>query len=181
MKNRLYSIAIYAVFLIPFVAPWEGERQTSGALATKGIQFTQAVSPAAGGAASFLPAIEWDMSDLDVRDAQNRPVRDAGSTQEITRLFLNSLFQLTVVSDFHVMVQVWTDAAFFSHLFHNLIFNILYPLWESLPKVWRPSTKRVVHNVYNMWITLSVGVFLCTMLFQKIFEKPSHQKLILRC
>src|SRR5690349_326241 len=116
MKNRLHLIAIYAVFLIPFVAPWEGASSAKGWFATKGVEFNQAVTPVSGVTVSFMPVLDWDMSDLDVRDAQNHPVRNAQATQDITRLFLGNLFQLVVISDLRVIEQIWADAALFSRL-----------------------------------------------------------------
>jgi hypothetical protein len=178
MKNRLYSISIYAVFLIPFVGPWEGASSLKAGYTTEGTAFKQAAYQSA---ASFMPILDTDMSDLDVRDTQNRPVREAGSSQGLTELFMNSLFNLTVVGNLHGISQIWEDISLFSRLFHDLIFNIFYPLREAIPKALQPSTKRFVHNVHNLWISLSVGLFLCISGFMNFLAKPSHQKLILRC
>ncbi len=178
MKNRLYSIAIYVVFLIPFVAPWEGGRHANGGFATEGISFNQAVSQ---DAAIFMPVLDWELADLDVRDAHNQSIQDASAVQNLSALFTSSLFELAVVRDIHIVDQIWCGLEAFSRLFNNLIFNIVYPLWQAVSQVWQPSTKRFVHNVHNVWITLSVGLLLSLLLLHKIFEKSSHQRLILRC
>ena len=176
MKNKLYFISVSAVLLIPFVAPWEGAASVGTRFATKGVLFDQVAA-----ATSFMPVLDLEMSGLDVRDAQNRPVRDAAAVQNLTALFMDSLFTLTVVSDTHSMSQIWSDLELFSRLFHNLIYNIFYPLQQAIPKALQPPTKRFVHNVHNLWTSLSVGIFLCTFLFANFFVKPSHQMLILRC
>jgi len=178
MKNRLYSIAIFAVFLVPFVAPWEGGHTGMVGQATKGIRFDKAVAPAT---ASFMPVFDTDMSDLDVRDAQNRVVHKAGASQILTELFMNGLFNLAVVGSLHGINQIWSDLELFSRLFHDLIFDIFYPLQQAIPKALLPPTKRFVHNVHNLWISLSVGLLLCTSLISFFSLNSSCQKLILRC
>jgi len=181
MKNRLYSIAIFAVFIIPFVAPWEGGHTGTVGQATKGIRFDKAVLQTSRGAASFMPVLETDMSDLDVRDAQNKVVQNAGESQILADLFMDGLFNLAVVGSLHGINQIWSDLELFSRLFHDLIFNIFYPLQQALPKALLPSTKRFVHNVHNLWISLSVGLLLCTSLISFFSLNSSCQRLILRC
>src|SRR5262245_17043757 len=104
MKNKLYSISVFAFLLIPFVAPWEGGSITMVGQATRGIPSDQAVAAAT---ASFMPVLDWDMSDLDVRDAQNRPIQDAQAQQSLTALFMTNLFNLTVVNNLHGIDQIW--------------------------------------------------------------------------
>jgi hypothetical protein len=178
MKNRLKSIAISIVFLIPFVAPWEGGSTSNVGQATKGILFAQAAIPMA---ANFMPVLDWTMSDLDVRDAQNNSVVEAGAAERLAALFTQNLFEQAVIRDLHIVGQVWEGLNSFSRLFHNLFLHLVYPLWESIPKVWAPSTKRLVHNVYNVWITLSVGLLLGFLTVLKFSENSSCQRLILRC
>jgi len=172
MKNKLYSLSVFAVLLIPFVAPREGSSIATVGRATEGNVIS---------AASFMPVFDWDMSDLDVRDAQNRPIRDAQSTQTLTELFINNLFGLAVVNNLHAIDEIWNELTAFSRLFHGLIFNVVYALNQSIPKAWLPSTKRFVHNVHNLWIVLSVGLCFCSLQLAPLFIKPSNQRLILRC
>ena len=178
MKNKLYYIAISAVILLPFVAPWEGDLASQRGTATEGNVFVQATAPAA---ASFLPVFDWDMSDLDARDSQNRPITDAAAVEDLTVLFRSTLFNMTVIGNLHGIEQIWNDIAIFSRLFHNLFFNLTYAAVELLPKGILPSSKRFVHNVHNLWIPLAVGVFFCSLLISPLFIKPTLQHVVLRC
>ena len=179
MKNKLQYIAISALFLLPFVAPWEGDLTSQWGNATEGIAFDQPAVAAAS--ATFLPVFDWDMSGLDARDAQNRPIQDAAATQALTELFRNTLFSMTVVANLHSIEQIWSDLELFSRLFHGLMFNAAYAVIQTLPKGWLPSSKRFVHNVHNLWIPLAVGGFFCCLLISLLFIKPAHQHVILRC
>jgi hypothetical protein len=176
MKNRLYTIAIYVVFLIPFVAPWEGGCWATSDFATKGIAFTPAPVTAA---AQYMPVLDWDFSGLDARDAQNNPAENL--TSDLTALFIGNLFNLAIVRDIHLEDTIWTDLALFSSLYNTLFVDFLYPLFQAIPKAFLPSVKRFVHNVYNVWITLSVVSFLGLLLCQNFSKNTSPQKLILRC
>jgi hypothetical protein len=180
MKNKLYLISFLAASFIPFVAPWEGASLVKAGHAAGGINF-QAAPQEVRGAASFLPQFSLDMSGLDVRDAQNKPVKDVSALQNLTELFTSSLFSLVVLEDSQLMRQIWQDMALFSHLFNNMIFNIYYPLLKAIPAALLPSIKRFVHNVHNLWIAPSVGIFLVVCGSMLILKKASHQRLILRC
>ena len=169
MKNKLSSIAILVTLLVPFVASWEG-----AVLATAGRNATE-------GTSIFLPVLDWDMSGLDARDAQNRPVQDPQASQDLTALFVSNLFSLTVLKDQHAMAEIWNELSIYSHLFKGLIFNMAYVIFQGIPKALAPSTKRFVHNVHNLWIVISVGIFFCTAGVLFAFSKPSQQRLILRC
>jgi hypothetical protein len=181
MKNKLSLISFCALFSIPFVAPWEGASLVRAGHATEGINLIQVAPQEVRGAASFLPVFDLDMSGLEVRDAQNKPVKSASAVQNLTELFTSSLFQLTVAENPHGIRQIWNDLALFSHLFNNLIFNIFYPPQKAIPNALLPSIKRFVHNVHNLWIALSVGLFLSAILIAPIFKNSSCQHLILRC
>lgn len=172
MKNKLYSIAIFIVLFLPFVAPWEGGSIVQMGQATRGNHISQE---------SYLPVYDWDMSGLDVRDAKNRPVRDAQSTQDLTELFVQNLFSMTVVRNLHSMEQIWNGLESFSRLFHDLILNIAYAINDVMAKALGPSSKRFVHNVHNLWIVLTVGIFFCSLKLSSLLKKPSNQRLILRC
>jgi hypothetical protein len=81
----------------------------------------------------------------------------------------------------HSMRQIWTDVESFSRLFHDLFFNLVYAFGQTILEAWQPPSKRFVHNVYNLWITLSVGIFLCGFVIKQFLPNISLQKLILRC
>ena len=144
----------------------------------KGILIEQA---ALQNAASFMPVLDWDMSDLDLRDSHNHPVKDSGATQNLAELFINNLFNLVITNDLHGMRQNYSDANVFLHLFHSLFYNILYPLEKAIQEALQPPTKRFVHNVHNLWISLSVGVFLSCLMFINFRTINSSLSLVLRC
>lgn len=172
MKNKLPFIAVLATLLVPFVAPWEGACQSSiGGSATKGASFY----------ASALPRLDWELSDLDVRDAQNRPIRNAQSSQNLTALFMGNLFALAVLQDLRPVQQMWDELVIFSRLFRDAFFNISYMILGAVEALIAPSTKRFVHNVHNLWIQLSVGLFIACAMVVPIFARPASQHRILRC
>jgi hypothetical protein len=181
MKNKLYSISVSALFLIPFVAPWEGVSSVRAAHATEGIYSQTAAPLGVGGAASYLPIVDLDMSGLDARDAQNRPINQPSSTQDLTALFTSNLFTLAVSADAHLIRQIWSDLEAFSHLFNDLLLRMAHVIQMAVPAALLPTTKRFVHNVHNLWIALSVGLFLSAILIAPIFKNSSCQHLILRC
>src|SRR2546421_1738431 len=111
MKNRLYSIAILVITSIPFVGSWEGASPVATDPA-KGILIEQAVAQTT---ASFMPVLDWDMSDLDVRDNHNQPIKDSAATQNLTELFINNLFKLAVTNDLHGIRQIYADINAFLH------------------------------------------------------------------
>jgi hypothetical protein len=173
MKNRLYSIALFAI-LIPFAGPWEGARLPEGLAAGK---------PSKGilAASDYLPLIDLDLADLDARDANNQPIQSDVAAQQLSDLFLNNLFNLTMVRDLHGMAQIWTDLQLLSALFHDLIIDSVLPWIRALPNVILPSPKRFVHNGDNLWITLFVGTLLLCTTTQTFCSSRAHQKLNLRC
>jgi len=139
--------------------------------------------PATGNfsAQAFLPSLNTDFSDLDVRDSQNRPVNNVESRQQIASLFLENLFNLTVVSDPHALREAWAAIDAFSHLFHNLIIECRQIAFKLLEEAIPPPSKRFVHNVHNLWITLSVGVLLSLFLCRHNRFQNSPLKINLRC
>ncbi len=177
MKNRLYSIAIFVITLIPFVGSWEGASPVATD-PTKGILIELAVTQAT---ASFMPVLDWDMSDLDVRDSHNQPIKDSAADQNLTELFINNLFQLAITNDLHGIRQNYTDINVFSRLFHSLFYNVLYPLERAIQEAIQPPSKRFVHNVHNLWISLSVGIFLSCLMALRFRTKTSSMALVLRC
>jgi hypothetical protein len=178
MKNRLYSVAISAFFVIPFVALREGGPSKAAGAATNGLYGTRAVAAAT---ASFMPVLDTDFSDLDVRDAQNRPVSNLQALENLTDLFRQTLFNLGVAGDLHGMSLIWSDLELFSRLFHDLIFNTVYPIFQAVPKALLTAQKRFVHNVHNLWIAVSVGVSVCDLMATLRVAKSTSQPLILRC
>lgn len=170
MRTRL-ALTSLLFCIIPVVGLWEG-----GSLLKVGI-------PATGNynAQVFLPSLNTDFSDLDVRDSQNRPIKDAKSQQEIASLFLENLFHLTVVAEPHALRQAWAGLETFSHLFHNLIFDCGQAVFRWLDEAIPPPSKRFVHNVNNLWTTISVGVLLSLFLGRHNRFQKAPLKVTLRC
>jgi hypothetical protein len=177
MKNRLYLLSIFAITLIPFVGPWEGASSAMSSQATKGIPYQAAYK----NAASFMPVLDTDMSNLDVRDAQNRPVSQANSQQELAALFMDSLFEMSVIANTHLVQAIWQDIELYSHLFRDLIWNVYYPLIADLPEALLRASKRFVHNVHNVWITLLLQLVLCSLLSATVLIRSCQHSVILRC
>ena len=146
--------------------------------ATEGIHIQQAVAAAT---ASFMPVLDWDMTDLDVRDSQNRPTQDTSQNQGLTELFISNLFDLVVINNLHGIRHILMDLDLFSHLFNSLFFDLAYRFETAVLEALQPSSKRFVHNVYNLWISLSVGILLCRCAVTRFLSNLSLQKLVLRC
>ena len=178
MKNKLYFIAISAACLLPFVAPGEGAHQLPDGMATNG---TLIPSAASENVAIFMPVLAWDMADLDVRDAQNQAVRDASALQDLTALFTNNLFNMTVVQNLHSIDQIWNELILYSRLFNNLILKAADAVSGAVQRAWLQSSKRFVHNVHNLWIVRTVGIFHAYAMSLNQISKPTSQPLILRC
>jgi hypothetical protein len=132
-------------------------------------------------ATSFLPQINLDFSDLDVRDDHNQPVKSVDAQQNFKMLFLDNLFILAVLDTPHELREAWTMLESISHLFHDAILISRRVLYDTLDAFLKPSFKRFVHNVNNLWITISVGVLLTLLLSAKDPLQRVPQSLILRC
>jgi hypothetical protein len=128
-----------------------------------------------------MPILDTDMSDLDVRDAQNRPVISAAARQGLSALFMDNLFNLTVVYSLHGIRQAISDVEILSRLFRDLIYNVACTLARALPSALKPPSKRFVHNVHNLWTTFVVGVFLAILMSAKLLAKPAPHTCQIRC
>jgi hypothetical protein len=178
MKKRTVILTILAVLLIPFIAPWEGGRQSNGGKATRGITLSQADD--ASSPANFMPVLDWQMADLDVRDSQNQAISSPNSLAQIRDLFLANLFELAAVKQLHGIAQALSDVESFLHRFRDAIFNTVFRLSRPLIAALAPPARAVVHNVGNLWITFSVAVFLAFALFQLSLNKTPSRLCILR-
>jgi len=134
-------------------------------------------------------AISWspwssagaDFGGLEVRDAQNRPVTTAAETAELQDIFQQDLFQLMVVAAPHHIAAAEEGLILFSALIKN---SFLHPIDTAIGYLFdalAPNSKRVVHNVGNLWITISVGVFCFSRLLACFQLHRSSTRLNLRC
>ena len=153
---------------IPVAALWEGGRHSPGDKAVSGIAF-------------LLPHVNNDFSDLDVRDAQNHSISTPSDRQALENLFRENLLELTVFASPHSITEIYDWINTFSHLFNKSIYTRLAMGFGFLLDVYLPASKRFVHNVHNLWITLFVPLLICSSLFagRGSFRAPS--KVNLRC
>ena len=139
------------------------------------------VGLAATGIAYLMPQVDNDFSDLDVRDAQNRPVQAPQAKQQLEELFRESLINLTVFAAPHIVSQTEDWLNQFSHLFNKSIFARLVVVVGLFQDAFLPPNRRFVHNVHNLCTTLFVGIFLTFSLLSIRPTSTSACRLILRC
>jgi hypothetical protein len=157
VTEKMKKIILVALFLcaIPVSALWEGASSAKVGTADAGIAF-------------LLPQHNLDFSDLDVRDAQNKPIPSASAKAELTTLFRENLLNLIVFANPHIMTQTMSYIDSILYLINNSIIKSLYVLFELFQEAFLPSTKRFVHNVHNLWATLfSYAAFAVTLLFAR--------------
>ncbi len=168
MRKTLLFFCL-AVFLIPLTGSLEGVSPVKVGIPAKADHFI------------FLPPLSADLDNLDVRDAQNRPIKSPRQLTQLKSLFNENLFKLEALDDLHSLVLAKAELAAFSPLLVgaflisvNLTFRVVFDVINF-------SSRRVVHNVGNLWITISVGVLLVSRLLC-FFRRPGpHFPLYLRC
>ena len=139
------------------------------------------VGLAVTGIAYLMPQVDNDFSDLDVRDAQNRPVQAPQAKQQLEELFRESLINLTVFAAPHIVSQTEEWLNQFSHLFNKSIFARLVVVVGLFQDAFLPPNRRFVHNVHNLCVTFSVGVFAGCILFSAFALQRSPRRVPLRC
>ena len=142
-KTTLLLLSVCAILV---AAPRVGDRRVTGGEAATGIAF-------------LLPAMDVDLSDLDVRDLKNNPVSNPAATQELTDLFRENLLNLMVFAPPHAMTATLTWIESISHRINKLILNRLQAIFGPVQDLFFPPSRRFVHNVHNLWVTFSVGLF----------------------
>ncbi|MFA5975690.1 MAG: hypothetical protein WC859_05925 [Elusimicrobiota bacterium] len=167
---KLKKFAISLLLFVPFAGLWEGVQSLQTA-PTKGISY----------ASAFLPIADLDFSNLDARDTQNRPLKSVENQRILSMLFMENLFNLAVVAPLHSWRETAESASLFSRLFNNLFVDFMAPVLKVLDEAFLSSKRRVVHNVHNLWITISVGILIGILLSQNFCLERSVLKLNLRC
>lgn len=135
----------------------------------------------ASGIALLAPKIDADFSDLDVRDAQNKPVQQSAASQELEVLFHENLIILTLFARPHISAEVYSWLNSFSHLFNRSIFTRLLIVFGHTQEAYFPPTKRFVHNVHNLWITPQIEHAVSGSPFAATRFPQTANRLILRC
>lgn len=131
--------------------------------------------------AYFLPQIYNDFADLDVRDAQNRPVESASASQNLESLFRQNLVNLMVFSTPHVVASTQDWIISISHLLFNNILRRVLPNFGPIFEAWAPNLRRFVHNVHILWISLFAAAFLGGVMSCRRCPHPSQVRLNRRC
>jgi hypothetical protein len=129
----------------------------------------------------LLSPISYDISDLDVRDAQNHPIKSPSASQELETLFRENLLNLTVFGNTHSFTQAMSWVESLSYLFHKSILIRLSIVFELFQDVFLPSSRRFVHNVNNLCISFSVGLFAACLMFSACSLQRTPRKVHLRC
>jgi hypothetical protein len=166
MKIKIHLLLFLCA--IPVAALREGGRQAIGDKAVTGIAF-------------LLPQVDNDISDLDVRDAQNRRVQAPSAKQAIEDLFRENLLNLTVFATPHSVTTTNNWLILFSHLLNKAIYARLALVIGLFQEACLPSNRRFVHNVHNMWTTFFVGFFMSCLLLAARSPVAATHRLNLRC
>ena len=169
MKKKTLALLLFISF-VPFVFLREGDPSAKMDIQARGTDRF-----------NYLPTAPFDTADLDARDAQNRPVNSAAQHQELSSLFAENLFNLIVSADPHNIQEALSGLELFSALFRKLIFNCVTSTIWAIQEALLPSKWRFVHNVGNLWISISVGIFLSFLLFTTFSTQRLPLRIILRC
>src|SRR5947209_2181323 len=108
MKKK--TLLLLFLCAIPVAASREGGRQSLDGKAAAGISYLDL-------------AVTTDFSDLDVRDAANRPIRTPQSKSDLVSLFHENLVFLTLFATMHPAAQTRATIDLLSYLFHVLFYH----------------------------------------------------------
>jgi hypothetical protein len=169
MKTKLAVLA--SLLCIPFVGPWEGAVSARVPDPTRGTLFVS----------SFLPVLNASFDDLDVRDAQNKPVSSPIAKTELKGLFLENLLLLGVAGPTHQMRELWNLLDYISHLFRSSILTAAKRIKEAVEALLQTVERRLVHNVGKLWISFSVNAKCSARHLNLPRFSTSFQTLTLRC
>ena len=100
-----------------------------------------------------------DFSDLDVRDSQNNRILNPAAHEKLTELFRENLVNLMVFAPPHAVIATMSWVESISRLFNKAIMYRLSVILDPFQVLILPPSRRFVHNVNNLWVTISVGLF----------------------
>ena len=122
-----------------------------------------------------------DFSDLDVRDAQNQPIKTVTAIGELVGIFQENALLLMLRQTPHVRQTLEFLIKSFSSLFIGHFYKSLENEIRRFEQAFLRVIRRVVHNVDNLWITPSVGIWHGDTFHQTLTLSNKPQKLFLRC
>jgi hypothetical protein len=130
---------------------------------------------------AYLPSIQADFSDLDARDAQNRPLKTFAAAGELVQLFHENSVRLLLQQTPHLNRAMEFLLSSFSHLYNNEFLKSLENGLRRFQEAVLRPIRKVVHNVHNLWISSSVdsGRAGLSAIVLSLSRRP--QKLYLRC
>ena len=163
---KIKTLLLFTFCAIPVAAPRVGAHQATGGKAATGI--------------AFLVSPQVDLADLDVRDAQNHRIISPAAHEELTQLFRENLVNLMVFAPSHAMAVTMSWIESISYLFNKPILRKLSIIFESLQVLILPPSRRFVHNVNNLWVTFSVGLFAGILFLSALNLPRSPQRVPLR-
>ncbi len=166
MKNK--TLLFLLLCAIPAFSPWVGASSDKVGTLNAGIAF-------------LLPKADADFSDLDVRDAQNRSINSPSASQELEALFRENLLDLTVFANTHSFTKALSWIESLSYLFNKSILLKLSTAFELFQDAFLPPSRRFVHNVHNLCISFSVGLFAACLLLYATSLQRTPRKVHLRC
>jgi hypothetical protein len=139
------------------------------------------VGKAVPGIAQLFYQPSADFSDLDVRDAQNNKIQSLPAQSNLEALFRENLLNLMVFAPPHAAASTlsWLDS--FSHLFNNLILARMLIVFSLFQDAILPPIRRFVHNVHNLCISFSVGIFAGCLCLSACSLLRSPQRINIRC
>jgi hypothetical protein len=179
--KKIFLLTLF-VYAIPVAALREGGRQfrqTSGE--TSPTVWRAPGDKAVSGIAILLPQMDNSLSDLDVRDSQNRPISTPSARLELENIFRENLLNLTIFAPPHSVAAIYDWLNTFSHLFNSLIYTRLISVLGLFQEAILPSIRRFVHNVHNLWITLFVPLLICSSFFTSCRFIRTPLRTNLRC
>jgi hypothetical protein len=167
-RMNLKTLLTALFFFVPFAHPREGEASVYQVpQAAEGIFF------------SITPDIA--LEDLDVRDAHNRPITTAAARAELRQLFLQNVIDLVTRAAPHGLVQASLTIDLLSRLLRHAIWSAAPPRPVAFCEALQPPSRRFVHNVHKLWITLSVGVFAAAAPLAQFLLQHTVKPVALRC
>lgn len=163
-KKTLLLLSFCAILVAAFQV---GGRQATGDNAATGI--------------AFLPSTDLNLfSDLDARDAQNRPIIEPAAVQNLVILFRENLVILTVFATPHSTASALAWINSLSYLFDCMILPRIVFILDLFQEAIMPPTRRFVHNVDNLCVTFSVGIYFGSLLLCAFALQNSPRQVPLR-
>ena len=165
MKKKTLLILSFCAILV--AALRMGDRQATGDNAATGI--------------AYLPSTDLNLfSDLDARDAQNHRIINPIAIQNLVTLFRENLINLKIFTAPHSTASALAWINSLSYLFNCVISSRLLIIFDLFQEAIMPSVRRFVHNVDNLCVTFSVGIYFGSLLLCAFALQNSPRHIPLR-